>query len=66
MCHAMFFGSVGYALGLPHIVTKLVYMPTSTSSGNDRYGARARENMTKKEEHDRWRQREHDKKEKWR
>ena len=64
MCHTMFFGSVGYALGLPHIVTKLVYMPTSTSSGNDRYGAR--ENMTKKEEHYRWHQREHDKKEKWR
>jgi hypothetical protein len=46
MCHAMFFGSVGYALESPNIVTKKVYMRTSTSSGNDRYGAR--ENMTKR------------------
>ena len=60
MCHA--FGSVGYALGSPNIVTKKVYMRTSTSSGNDRYGAK--QNMTKRE-HDRWRQTEHDKKEKW-
>ncbi len=34
----------------------------NTSSGNDRYGAK--QNM-KKREHDRWRQTEHDKKEKW-
>jgi hypothetical protein len=44
--HVMFFGSVGYALGLPNIVTKKMYMRASTSSGNDRYGAR--ENMTKR------------------
>ena len=49
------FGSVGSALGSPNIVTKKVYTRTSTSSGNDRYGAK--QNMTKK-----WRQTEHDKK----
>jgi hypothetical protein len=38
---------------------KKVYMRTSTRSGNDRYGAK--QFMTKK-----WRQTEHDKKEKWR
>jgi hypothetical protein len=54
---------LGYALGLPNIVTKKVYMRTITSSGNDRFGAK--QNMTKRE-HDRWHQTEHDKKEKWR
>ena len=54
---------LGSALGSPNIVTKKVYMCTSTSSGNDRLGAK--QNMTKRE-HDRWRQKEHDKKELWR
>ena len=59
MCHAMLFGSFGYALGSPNIVTKKVYMRTSTSSGNDRLGAKqnmkkfnttdgAKQNMTKR------------------
>ena len=62
------FGSVGSALGSPNIVTNKVYMRTSTSSGNDRYGAKqnmtksgAKQNMKKS-----WHQTEHDKKEKWR
>jgi hypothetical protein len=54
MCQAMFFGSVGSALGSQNIVTKKVNMRTSTNSGNDKYGAK--QNMTKK-----WRQTEHDK-----
>ncbi len=33
-------GSFGSLLGLPNIVTKKVYMRTSTSSGNDTYGAK--------------------------
>jgi len=49
---SMFFGFVGYALQSPNIVTKKVYMRTSTSYGYDRYGAS--QNMTKAE-HDRWR-----------
>ncbi len=53
--HAMFFGSTlffGSALGSPNIVTKKVYMRTSTSSGNEQYGAK--ENMTKRRMN-RWR-----------
>jgi hypothetical protein len=47
-CDLMLFGgkSFGSPLGLPkNIVTKEVYMRTSTSSGNDTFGAR--ESMTK-------------------
>ncbi len=47
-CGLMPFGgwSFGSPLELPkNIVTKKVYMGTSTSSGNDTFGAR--ENMTK-------------------
>ena len=50
---------LGSALGSPNIVTKKVYMCTSTSSGNDRLGAKqnmkkfnttdgAKQNMTKR------------------
>jgi len=41
MCHAMLFGSVGYALGSPNIIIKKVYMRKNMTDG-------AKQNMTKR------------------
>ncbi len=40
MSHTMFFGSVGYVLGSPNIVTKKVYMRKNMTDG-------VKQNMTK-------------------